>query len=117
MSFGLPDRVLAEAVIAWERIDPNLPTDHRADEAALQAGGDFEQRVITRARSRSVAPSLTDALRHVRQAIALMILAGIALAMLAGAATARAALGSPRDEPVNFFFALGTMLGPQMIFL
>lgn len=116
MSFGLPDRVLAEAVIAWERIDPNLPTDHRADEAALQAGGDFEQRVITRARL-SVAPALTDALRHVRQAIALMILAGIVLGMGAGAATARAALGSPRDEPANFFFALGTVLGPQTIFL
>src|SRR4051812_35636857 len=114
------DRLLAEAVATLEQSHPELIDDSVANAAARSTspGSDLEQRIIIRARTLSIGPELTAALHHVRQALGWILIAGIVMVLCAGAATARAALGSPYSgEPVNFFWAFGSMLGVQTLIL
>jgi hypothetical protein len=96
-----------------------FPTDEvrQAEEEARRVGGDLEERLCTRARALPDAHTMRTALRQVAKTIALMVVAGALLAALAGAATVRAALGSPQAEPVNFYLVCGSMLGVQTIAL
>ena len=111
------DRVLALAASAYEQLDTGSPDQPQADATARRAGGDLERRIITRAKSLGITPSLESALHQVRSAMTLVTLTGLVLAVVAGAGVARAALASPRDEPVNFFWALGAVLGVQTLTL
>lgn len=111
-AIGFTDRLLAEAVCAAER---EGATDQRqADDAARVAGGDFETRIVVRARSLAMAEPLREALRQVRRATTLIGVVIMLVAVLAGLAAARAAL---REQTVNFFWAVGGLLGIQTILL
>ncbi len=107
------DRLLAEAVRAYEEDGSSPLGEQDADTAGRQAGGDLEHRLVARARALSVAGPLREALRHVRQATSLIVVVGVVLAAVAGAATARAALSGEPAVPVNFFWVLGGVLGVQ----
>lgn len=83
---------------------------------------------MVRAAKHPAAPALREALRHVRQTTGLMILGAVVFAALAGAAAARAALlafssgrveanGAAAADPVNFYWALLTILGLQTLIL
>ncbi len=111
------DRLLAEATAAREQLETAAIDDRSAIDVARAVDGDFEQRLVVRAESLPFADSLRDALRHVRQTIGLAVFLGLVAAAVAGAATARAALGTPRDEPANFFHVLAAVLGVQTLLL
>lgn len=113
----LSDRLLTEAVGALERLHPSATNDPLAEQIGRSVTGDLERKMIVYAKSLPVSMALQDALRYVRHAIVLMILAAVVLAAAAGVAAARAALATSRDEPVNFFWALGAVLGVQTLLL
>src|SRR5689334_12439028 len=89
------DRVLTEAIAAYEKQSSAIIDDARANEAARRADGDLETRVIARARAHPTADALRAAIHHVRFAIGWILAAAIVLVIVAGAATARTMLGSP----------------------
>jgi hypothetical protein len=111
------DRLLAEAVAVREQLEPAATDDRSANDVARAVGGDLEQRVIVRAESLPFASPLREAIRHVRQSTGLAVFVALILALLGGAAAARAVLGVPRDEPVNFFHVLAAALGLQTLLL
>lgn len=114
----LEPRLLAEAVRLHEEAQGEPLDEPAADAAAQAAGGDLEQRLLTRAGALSLAPALTSALQHLRQAVSLLIAGGALLALIAGATSAQLTLTVPNDEPViNFFWVLGHLLGVQLLFL
>ncbi len=111
-AIGFADRLLAEAVCAAER--EGAADQRQADDAARQAGGDFETRIVVRARAVAMAEPLREALRQVRRATTLIGVLIMLVAVLAGLAAARAAL---REQTVNFFWAVGGLLGIQTLLL
>src|SRR5262245_2303563 len=111
------DRLLAQAMMAFEQLGSEEMSDAAADGAARAAGGDAEHMLVVRARSLANSRRLADALRHVRQAIRVLVAGCVILAIIGGAVAARAALGTPRHEPVNFFLVLATMMGLQTLLL
>ncbi len=117
MPIRLADRLLAEALCAYERDGAEPLDEAAADEKARRSGGDFEHRVVHRATAVTIAGKLSGGLRSVKQATAWIILAGVILAGVTGAGAARAALGAPRDEPVNFFWVFVSLLGLQTVLL
>ncbi|MCH8343375.1 MAG: DUF2868 domain-containing protein [Planctomycetes bacterium] len=116
-AIGFSDRLLAEAVRAIERDGAAAINEPSADARAVEVDGDFEHRVIVRARSLSIAAPLGEALRQVHHATAVIVVLVVLLAAGAGAATARALLTVDRQEPVNFFWVLGGVVGFQSVVL
>jgi len=115
-AFSFADRLLAEAVSAFESSNPTIDAGS-ADAAGRSAAGGLEQRVIVRAQAYPARHDLMEAMKHVRSGLVVVILSAIVLALVGGAATARALLGTPRQEPVNFFLVLLGVLGVQSILL
>ena len=113
----LPDRLLAEATAAWERSLQHPIDDRQANAAAIAADGDFEHRLIVRAGHLPAAAQLNDAVRQVQASMRLIVAVAVIFALLGGAGAARALLGAPRDEPVNIFLTLGSILGLQTALL
>ena len=113
----LSDRLLAEAVRAFEQDGSNPLRDRTAEAAGRRAGGDFEHRIVTRARSLGAAEQFADALRRVRQVTGLVVMLGTVFALVAGAATVRAALGAERAGSVNVYWVIGGVLGVQTLLL
>ena len=107
----LSDRLLAEAVRAFEQDGSNPLRDRTAEAVGRRAGGDFEHRIVTRARSLGAAEQFADALRRVRQMTGLVVMLGTVFALVAGAATVRAALGDERAGSVNIYWVIGGVLG------
>ncbi len=110
-----PDRLLAEAVRAYER-DGNEPLDEPAavQAAAAASGGDAERWIVERARSLSIAGPIHEALRKIhRTTVLVLVLIGV-VAILAGAGAARAAFGG---REVNVFWGLSGLLGVQTLLL
>lgn len=91
--------------------------DPSAEHAAQQAGGDFEHRIVTRAANLSIARQLRDSLHQVNTVMIWIIAIGVLLALIAGAATARATLGVDGPGVANFYWVLGGVLGVQTIAL
>jgi hypothetical protein len=112
-----PDRLLADAVRAYEELGGAVTGDAEATNAAIQRDGDLEDRLVERARRLGEAADLRAALGQVRRLIATAVVVGLVLALLAGFAAGRAALGLRAGEPVNFFWALGGLLGVQTLLL
>jgi Protein of unknown function (DUF2868) len=111
------DRLLAEAVRSYEDLGGEVADDAEAIRLAVQTGGDLEERLLARARHIAAAGPLRESLGHVRRLLGLATLAGLSLAAFAGVAAGRAALGLRSGEPVNFFWALGGLLGVQTLLL
>ncbi|MHC4107518.1 MAG: DUF2868 domain-containing protein, partial [Planctomycetota bacterium] len=113
----LQNRLLAEAVRAFEQDGSNPLRDRTAEAAARRAGGDFEQRIVARAGALGAARQFDDAMRRVRQVTGLIVTLGAVFALVAGAATARATLGAERAGSVNIYWVIGGVLGVQTLLL
>ena len=113
------DRLLVEAAAALERIEGRASDDEHLNSAVIAADGDIEHRLVNRAKGIDLRRSgeLADGLREVRHSIAIAILVGVVLALIGGIGTAKAALISINDKPVNFFWALTALLGLQTLML
>lgn len=114
---NLDRRLLAEAVRLHEEAQGIALDQAQADAAGQMAGGDLEQRIIARAQSLSIAPTLQEALHQLGNTFAWAIAIGLVLALFAGATTARMALGAETAGPVNFFWVFGSILGVNTLAL
>ncbi|WP_150802950.1 DUF2868 domain-containing protein [Pseudomonas fluorescens] len=90
--------------------------DLEANRLARNAGGDLPSRIQYRARWLADRDGLTDALRHWLQGARLALIVLALLAIVGGAGLAFAALGDGQ-VPVNVFWALGSLLGLNLILL
>ncbi|WP_150642276.1 DUF2868 domain-containing protein [Pseudomonas fluorescens] len=90
--------------------------DLEANRLARSAGGDLPSRIQYRARWLADRDGLTDALRHWLQGARLALIVLALLAVVSGAGLAFAALGNGQ-APVNVFWALGSLLGLNLILL
>ncbi|WP_053213163.1 DUF2868 domain-containing protein [Pseudomonas sp. Q12-87] len=90
--------------------------DQEANRLARAAGGDLSTRIRHRARSLAERDGLTQALRHWLQGARLALIVLAALAIISGAGLGFAALGDGQT-PVNVFWALGSLLGLNLILL
>ena len=90
--------------------------DLEASRLARSAGGDLPTRIQHRALSLAKRDGLTDALRHWLQGARLALIVLAVLAIVSGAGLAFAALGNGQ-VPVNVFWALGSLLGLNLILL
>ncbi|MCJ8205516.1 DUF2868 domain-containing protein [Pseudomonas sp. RGM2987] len=90
--------------------------DQEANRLARAAGGDLSGRIRQRALHLAERDGLTQALRHWLQGARLALLVLAALAIVSGAGLGFAALGDGQ-APVNVFWALGSLLGLNLILL
>jgi hypothetical protein len=111
----LDKRWLTEAVRLREEHAGPLE-DQEANRHARQQGGDLAARIETRALWLAERDGMTDALRHWKQGARLALLALMVLAVLSGAGLGLAALGDGQ-RPVNVFWALGSLLGLDLLLL
>jgi len=88
--------------------------DLEANRLARTAGGDLPSRIARRALWLAERDGLTAALRHWLQGARLALVLLVIFAVLSGAGLAFAALG---QSPVNVFWALGSLLGINLILL
>ncbi|MFJ4493549.1 DUF2868 domain-containing protein [Pseudomonas atacamensis] len=88
--------------------------DLEANRLARAAGGDLPSRIARRALWLAERDGLTAALRHWLQGARLALVLLMIFAVLSGAGLAFAALG---QTPVNVFWALGSLLGINLILL
>ncbi|MBF8743460.1 DUF2868 domain-containing protein [Pseudomonas guariconensis] len=108
-------RWLTEAVRLREEQAGPLE-DQEANRRARQQGGDLAARIETRALWLAERDGMADALRHWKQGARLALLALSLLATLSGAGLGLAALGDGQ-RPVNVFWALGSLLGLNLLML
>lgn len=90
--------------------------DLEANRLARAAGGDLPTRIARRALWLAERDGLADALKHWLQGARLALLVMVVLAMISGAGLAFAAMGDGL-HPVNVFWALGSLLGLNLILL
>ncbi|MGY2263037.1 DUF2868 domain-containing protein [Pseudomonas sp. SDO55104_S430] len=90
--------------------------DLEANRLARSAGGDLPTRIQRRALWLAERDGLSSALTHWLQGARLALLVLAVLAVLSGAGLAFAALGDGQT-PVNVFWALGSLLGLNLILL
>ena len=88
--------------------------DLEANRLARAAGGDLPSRIARRALWLAERDGLTAALKHWLQGARLALVLLMIFAVLSGAGLAFAALG---QSPVNVFWALGSLLGINLILL
>ena len=110
-------RLLADAVRAFERHQPEPLRDEQAERHAMQQVDDLEHRIVARADRLLIADDLRQSFRRVRQAMVISLIVATLVAAVAGVAAARASLAEPRGEPVNIFWAIGGLLGIQTLLL
>ncbi len=111
----LDKRWLTEAVRLREDHAGPLE-DQEANRRARQQGGDLAARIETRALWLAERDGLAEALRHWKQGARLALLAMMILALVSGAGLGLAALGDGQ-RPVNVFWALGSLLGLNLLML
>ena len=90
--------------------------DQEANRRARQQGGELTERIQQRALLLAARDGQQQALRHWKQGARLAMLALAVLAVLSGAGLAFAALGNGL-QPVNVFWAVGSLLGVNLILL
>ncbi|MCY7260588.1 MULTISPECIES: DUF2868 domain-containing protein [Pseudomonas] len=90
--------------------------DQEANRLARNQGGDLATRIQTRALWLAQRDGLHSALLHWLQGARLALLMLAVLAVLSGAGLAFSALGNTQ-QPVNVFWALGSLLGLNLILL
>lgn len=115
---GLTDldkRWLTEAVRLREEHAGPLD-DQEANRRARQLGGDLATRIENRALWLAERDGMRAALLHWKQGARLALLVLLAVAVLSGAGLAFAALGDGQ-RPVNVFWAVGSLLGVNLLLL
>ncbi|QCI15096.1 DUF2868 domain-containing protein [Pseudomonas putida] len=112
---SLDKRWLTEAVRLREEQAGPLE-DQEANRNARQQGGDLATRIEARALCLAERDGMSAALRRWKQGARLALLALALLAVLSGAGLAFAALGDGL-RPVNVFWALGSLLGLNLLML
>lgn len=113
---GPLDRLwLCEAVRLREAVGERLD-DREANRLARAAGGDLRQRIQRRALWLAERDGQRQALQHYRQGARLALMALALFALLSGGGLAFAALGDG-SRPVNVFWALGSLLGINLVML
>ncbi|SFP74129.1 DUF2868 domain-containing protein [Pseudomonas borbori] len=90
--------------------------DREANRRAQAAGGDLAERIQARALLLAERDGQLQALRHWLQGARLALAALLLLALLSGIGLALAALGDGQ-RPVNVFWALGSLLGLNLLML
>ena len=90
--------------------------DLEANRRARASGGDLPGRVQHRALWLAKRDGMLDALEHWLQGARLALFALVILALISGAGLAFAALGNGQT-PVNVFWALGSLLGLNLLML
>ncbi|MHA6491990.1 DUF2868 domain-containing protein [Pseudomonas borbori] len=90
--------------------------DSEANRRACADGGDFARRIQTRALLLAERDGQRLALQHWLQGARLALAALLVLALLSGIGLAAAALGDGQ-RPVNVFWALGSLLGLNLVLL
>ncbi len=90
--------------------------DAEANRLARKAGGDLPTRIQARALWLAERDGLSSALQHWLQGARLALIVLAVLAIVSGAGLAFAALGNGQT-PVNVFWALGSLLGLNLILL
>ncbi|MCB1690837.1 MAG: DUF2868 domain-containing protein [Halioglobus sp.] len=90
--------------------------DVEANRRARTSGGDLLNRLQHRAVWLAQRDGLLDAMGHWLQGARLALLALVVLALISGAGLAFAALGNG-EHPVNVFWALGSLLGLNLLML
>ncbi len=88
--------------------------DLEANRLARAAGGDLSSRIQRRAAWLAERDGLSTALKHWLQGARLALVLLVIFALLSGAGLAFAALS---QSPVNVFWALGSLLGLNLILL
>ncbi|MFK3774342.1 DUF2868 domain-containing protein [Pseudomonas sp. NPDC089406] len=111
----LDKRWLTEAVRLREEHAGPLE-DQEANRHARQQGGDLAARIEARALWLAERDGMAEALRHWKQGARLALLALMIAAVLSGAGLGLAALGDGQ-RPVNVFWALGSLLGLNLLLL
>ncbi|WP_194789624.1 DUF2868 domain-containing protein [Pseudomonas sp. UFMG81] len=111
----LDKRWLTEAVRLREEHAGPLE-DQEANRRARQQGGDLATRIETRALWLAERDDMATALRHWKQGARLALLALMVVAVFSGAGLGLAALGDGQ-RPVNVFWALGSLLGLNLLLL
>lgn len=106
---------LCEAVRLTEAHSGSLE-DSEINRQVIAQGGSLAQRIESRALRLAARDGLPEALRHWRRAFRLTGLLLLLLALLTGAGLALGALGDAR-QPVNVFWALGSLLGLHLLSL
>jgi hypothetical protein len=106
---------LTEAVRLREQQAGTLD-DQEANRRARAAGGDLPARITHRALWLAERDGMLSALRHWKQGARLALLALALFAIISGAGLAFAALGDGLT-PVNVFWALGSLLGLNLLLL
>lgn len=112
---NLDKRWLTEAVRLREEHTGPLE-DQEANRRARQQGGDLGQRIEHRALFLAERDGLRQALEHYKRGARLALIALLVLAVVSGAGLAFAALGDGQ-RPVNVFWALGSLLGLNLLLL
>lgn len=112
---GFDDRLLAEAVRAWESMHTTPLDDARALRHAAAGAGTLEQRIVRRAALLSIADALRRSLQAAGRVISIAIMIAAILGAVGGAGAARAALAIGRDDTTNVFAALLVLLGLQSL--
>lgn len=90
--------------------------DLEANRLARSAGGDLPTRIQRRALWLAERDGLSNALKHWLQGARLALIVLMVLAVVSGAGLAFAAMGDGQT-PVNVFWALGSLLGLNLILL
>ncbi|MDX1723933.1 MAG: DUF2868 domain-containing protein [Pseudomonas sp.] len=90
--------------------------DREANRRAQAGGGDLAERIQARALLLAARDGQLQALRHWLQGARLALAALLLLALLSGIGLAVAALGDGQ-RPVNVFWALGSLLGLNLLML
>lgn len=90
--------------------------DAEANRQARQAGGDLTRRILTRSQLLAERDGLVQAQRHWLQGARVALLVLLILAVCTGAGLAFTGLGDG-SRPVNVFWALGSLLGLNLLTL
>jgi hypothetical protein len=109
------DRLIAEAVRLEEDRLGHIIDDPAAEVLAREAGGDFEQKVLERARHLDLGRRVEASLESLIQIRAWLLFAVLLTAFLAGVGAASAVFG--RESTVNILVALSALLGFQLLML
>jgi hypothetical protein len=108
-------RLVAESVRLEEDRLGRILDDPAADARACEAGGDFEQRLVTRAEATVPGRRFGGILDGLAQIRFWLLLGAVLLAFFAGIGASAAIFG--QDATVNIGWALAALLGLQLVML